>query len=844
MLRTVAQPPHVTAASARSDGTWTEDSSPSAFGAEPSRPEKRHGSPRERAMPWNPALPQAASSGRVHARPTGELVDLGQFETLPPFEMMEDLHNVYFATQRYFLPIIHPGNYLRSFHSAPHMRPPMCLQYAIWTAASNGHPKYNSYHDALYRRARQYLESDELKGQGEHFITVGHAQAWVLIAGDEARSLLFTRAGMSSARAIRLTNMMGLHRLDNEEDELPMAPMITPPKNWGELEERRRLFWGGYCIDSYASISAGWPTMIDREQITTHLPSSEEAFISGQVEQGCTLQESFRGANYSVFAGNVIICHIFTRLLKHAHRPVPDDHPEDVDFGQFWTRHRDLDNMLSSAFMFLPQRYQLPQGMADPVAVQYNLNLHAAVICLQNASKEKADKYKLPGIRQSARVRCLTAAQEIVDILRASFFTRPREGFRNPLMALSIYFAGSVYIDQAKDDIEGFNKENLEFLLECMINAAHNHAITRAYLQQLLADIERNGISVSATQPPTSNRDLVENAYHSIPVIAQSRHTKPQTPLPGRLPLGAAQGPVFDATAMPFDSDLLCPGSIARLDGDPEARASKRMRTVTGMPRQPPHLGVLPSSWSELPADTVMDPAPDLFEYTDGWSYATKYMINPVTTLPNMMPIPQNNRAAMPPAPTNPTPHFNFSMAGPPSAAAPSDLFSDLSRPIIPASVASGFGLDTSGGTTGMSVDMNMNPDINTAMNTIIDQRQTQPMDTDTNMNPTASAAVPGPGTTALSPDLGDLGIFDLDQHWSVAETFYAMLDLTGTERLNAASQPQQVQRQQAQAPTQGQMRAQQMQSGGDLSAWAALGNTGGGGSGASQGKRDREGGM
>jgi hypothetical protein len=52
---------------------------------------------------------------------------------------------------------------MRSFHSPPHMRPPLSLQYAIWTVASNGHAKYNSYHDALYRRARQYLESDELK---------------------------------------------------------------------------------------------------------------------------------------------------------------------------------------------------------------------------------------------------------------------------------------------------------------------------------------------------------------------------------------------------------------------------------------------------------------------------------------------------------------------------------------------------------------------------------------------------------------------------------------------------------------------------------------------------------
>jgi hypothetical protein len=61
------------------------------------------------------------------------------------------------------LPIIHKGRYLNAFYSAPHMRPPMSLQYAIWAMAANNHSKYDSYSDAFYRRARQYLEADELK---------------------------------------------------------------------------------------------------------------------------------------------------------------------------------------------------------------------------------------------------------------------------------------------------------------------------------------------------------------------------------------------------------------------------------------------------------------------------------------------------------------------------------------------------------------------------------------------------------------------------------------------------------------------------------------------------------
>ncbi len=82
--------------------------------------------------------------------------------------------------------------------------------------------------------------------------------------------------------------MMGLHHLDSPPDE--SSPTLIPPRDWAELEERRRVFWGIFCIDSHCSISTGWPHLIDttqvsyikltfREnmanccQVTTHLPS-------------------------------------------------------------------------------------------------------------------------------------------------------------------------------------------------------------------------------------------------------------------------------------------------------------------------------------------------------------------------------------------------------------------------------------------------------------------------------------------------------------------------------------------------------------------------------------------
>ena len=268
---------------------------------------------------------------------------------------------------------------------------------------------------------------------------------------------------------------------------------------------------------------------------------SDDAFASSTEEKSFTLRDAFRGSSYSIFAGNVIICHVFTRLLKHAHRPLPDDCPQDPEFGRFWQRHRELDNMLSDGFLFLPERFRLPRNMHDPTAVQANLNLHAAVICLHIAAREKADQFKLAGIRQASRTRALTAAQEIIDILKAS--NDVTAGYRGPLMALSLYFAASVYIAQAKDNMEECNTANLEYIVECMNSTARQHIITHAYLQQLLLDIKRNGIPVSVDH--IRNHHANRDCNPSVPLIAQMRHTGVPPPLPGRFPFRAPLGSIL-----------------------------------------------------------------------------------------------------------------------------------------------------------------------------------------------------------------------------------------------------------------------------------------------------------
>ncbi|KAK6950155.1 hypothetical protein Daesc_008481 [Daldinia eschscholtzii] len=379
----------------------------------------------------------------------GDLMGLGGiFESLPPFEMMEDLNRIFFERQGHLIPIIHPSRYLQAFYSAPHMKPPMCLQYGIWALAAHGNPKYGAYHDIFYRRARQYAELDELKGSGEHFITVAHAQAWCVIATYEAKAMLFTRAAMSGSRGVRLAQMMGLHRLDGSAEEI--------------------------C-----------PTII-----TTLLPAPEHAFLNGEEVETCS--------------------------------PKSKDNPDNYEYGEYWKRHRELDNTLSGAFMYLPPSFRLPDNYRDPVAVHTNLNFHASIICLHHAAIEMIEAYKLPeSAKKICHDRLSTAAQEIVNIVRLTS-----------------------HVNSSPTPI---NVDNLNFVISAMQAFGKNHSITRAYLRQVVIDIERNGVDDIARLPALDNLgpEFRIQITHNIPLLARSkisRHSQVQPPLPGRLPLGKPMG--------------------------------------------------------------------------------------------------------------------------------------------------------------------------------------------------------------------------------------------------------------------------------------------------------------
>lgn len=187
----------------------------------------------------------------------------------------ETLAQVRYSTQIYFermhpsIPIIHRRRFLAAMSLAPHARPPVCLRYAMWCLAASITDRYANLTEIFYHRARKYVELDEMKGHGQSMLTVAHCQTWNMIGMYEFKMMYFPRAWMSTGRAARLAQMLGLHRLDGTG--LDVKQCLLPPKDWTEREERRRTFWMAFCADRYASIGTGWPMTVEEKDVSDPL---------------------------------------------------------------------------------------------------------------------------------------------------------------------------------------------------------------------------------------------------------------------------------------------------------------------------------------------------------------------------------------------------------------------------------------------------------------------------------------------------------------------------------------------------------------------------------------------
>ncbi|KAF2211596.1 hypothetical protein CERZMDRAFT_106468 [Cercospora zeae-maydis SCOH1-5] len=419
-----------------------------------------------------------------------EMIGLGLEEPLPTQDVIDELNQVFFEKVHPSLPMIHRPRYYAAMNLAPHMRPPICLRYAMWASAAAVTDKYEALQEHFYQRARRYIQQDEMKGHGESLITVAHCQAWALLATYEFKRMYFPRAWMSSGRASRMALMMGLHRLDG--NGLDVKQCLSPPKDWTEREERRRTFWMCFCIDRYSSIGTGWPMTIEERDILTNLPADEDAYELSRPARTMSLSGSMEPQatpSLTPFAGVIVMACLFGKNLTHLHRPDVDDREGDLD-GNFWRRHRNIENMLLNIALGLPDPLRLPAGLNNANTVFMNMSIHTSTICLHQAAIFKAEKNRMPArIAAECKVRCVTAAAEIANVMRQ--ISHLDLAALNPFISFCLYVAARVFVQYLKARSRDAQvRASLQFLLSAMHAIKRKNPLTESFLVQLDIDLE------------------------------------------------------------------------------------------------------------------------------------------------------------------------------------------------------------------------------------------------------------------------------------------------------------------------------------------------------------------
>ena len=234
-----------------------------------------------------------------------------------------------------------------------------------------------------------------------------------------------------------------------------------------------------------------------RDQIHTELPASDLAFEFGIKEETGFLFDILlrleRGHVCSSFAGRVLAANLLQQTFEHSSLETLQDCPDDVQNGRHWMRHREIDNDLSAALMFLPSHLKLPRNIRCIDAVFTHVVVNLAKISLHNAALGKVKKLALPEtLMLQCHARLLPAAEEILNILRAL----PDLGaaLRSPLMAISAYRAGIVFLEDFIAAQSRQSEDSLNFLTRVMAAFARTNALVRSLMVQLALEMTKAGL--------------------------------------------------------------------------------------------------------------------------------------------------------------------------------------------------------------------------------------------------------------------------------------------------------------------------------------------------------------
>ncbi|SCV72836.1 BQ2448_4373 [Microbotryum intermedium] len=285
---------------------------------------------------------------------------------LPDIDLMLDLTDIYFSTIHIHLPFLYRPRFLYSLQNPQSLASPplLSLIFAVLAIASPYHdnPAVRNQSRSFYILAREKIETSiaigvQPTGKTIASLTVETVQVLCICTMIEMGSSDHQRAFLSIGQAVRISAMLGLHRMD--EDRLagltaqPSSRRLRPPALHQlpddplMLEECRRTMATVLCVDRLESACVGWPTALAEHDVRLLLPCDELLFESGQCEEGDNPiwwpengQDSEIGPRLGTFAWFSRVVWIGSRIQSNAYGSVGQ--PAG---GPYHTRAAGLDDL-------------------------------------------------------------------------------------------------------------------------------------------------------------------------------------------------------------------------------------------------------------------------------------------------------------------------------------------------------------------------------------------------------------------------------------------------------------------------------------------------------------------
>lgn len=223
-------------------------------------------------------------------------------EPYPSQEITEELVAIYFLRLHVYFNFIDRSRFQRHLLRAPSRIRPY-LFYAVLTIAASASDKHRVLEPEFYHRCNKYIVRDEARGFGEDIINIQYVQTLSILSIYEHRTSSFSRAWITTGKAIRASQMINLHHLDsnigsfyvkpNEYDSLhgtkrngigEEARLGSLVLGLNSVEEARRTFWSAYILDRFGSVATGWPASMNDSDISTLLPLDDSSYLDVRLD--------------------------------------------------------------------------------------------------------------------------------------------------------------------------------------------------------------------------------------------------------------------------------------------------------------------------------------------------------------------------------------------------------------------------------------------------------------------------------------------------------------------------------------------------------------------------------